>query len=101
MYTTGINDTGEVYTGDKFAAGVVDTGGALWLVNIAANFRKIRNDPNVFFRGLGEDDSWKTWSKKSRDIVPLWFLMPTANENNGFFCSKATLVPADELPCIS
>jgi hypothetical protein len=29
MYTTGINDTGEVYTGDKFAAGVVDTGGAL------------------------------------------------------------------------
>jgi hypothetical protein len=34
--TTGINDTGVVYTGEKFAAGVVDTGGALWLVNIAS-----------------------------------------------------------------
>ncbi len=30
------------------------------------------NDPNVIFGGLGEDDSWKkTWSKKSRDTVPL------------------------------
>ncbi len=35
-------------------------------------FEKVRNDPNVIFRGLGEGDSWKkTWSKKSRDTVPL------------------------------
>ncbi len=29
-----------VDTGDKFAAGVIDTGGAPWLANIPANFRK-------------------------------------------------------------
>ncbi len=35
-------------------------------------FEKIRNDPNVIIRGLGEGDSWKkTFSKKSRDTVPL------------------------------
>jgi hypothetical protein len=34
----------------KFAAGVVDTGGAPLLANIFANFRKIRNYPNVVFR---------------------------------------------------
>ena len=33
---------------------------------------KNQNDLNVLFRGLGKDDSWKkTWSKKSRDTVPL------------------------------
>ncbi len=39
-------------------------------------FEKIRNDTNVIFRGLGEGDLWKkTWSKKSRDTVPLsWWL---------------------------
>jgi hypothetical protein len=31
---------GVVDTGGKFAAGVVDTGGAPWLANISANFRK-------------------------------------------------------------
>ncbi len=31
-----------------------------------------KNDPSVIFRGLGDGDSWKkTWSKKSRDTVPL------------------------------
>ena len=35
-------------------------------------FEKIQQDPNVIFRGLGEDDSWKKdWSKKSRDTLPL------------------------------
>ncbi len=35
-------------------------------------FEKIRNDPHVIFRGLGEGDSGKkTRSKKSRDTVPL------------------------------
>ncbi len=56
----------------KFAAGVVDTGGAHWLANISRNFKKIWNGHTVIFRGLGEDDSWKKiWSKKSRDTVPL------------------------------
>ncbi len=48
----------------KFAAGVVDTGGA--------PFEKNRYDTYVIIGGLGEDDSWKkTWSKKSRDTVTL------------------------------
>jgi hypothetical protein len=40
----------------KFATGLIDTGGALSLANISENFRKIRNDPNVIFGGLREDD---------------------------------------------
>ncbi len=70
---------GVVDTGGKFAAGVVDTGGNLPLVSLTpvANFppvsltpvvhldlrispqifEKIRNDPKVFIRGLGEGDS--------------------------------------------
>jgi hypothetical protein len=35
-------------------------------------FEKNLDDPYVIFRGLGEGDLWKkTWSKKSRDTVPL------------------------------
>jgi hypothetical protein len=35
-------------------------------------FEKFRNDPNVIFRGLGEDDSSKKpEAKKSRDTIPL------------------------------
>jgi hypothetical protein len=35
-------------------------------------FEKIRNEPSVIFRGLGEDDSWKKiWSKNLGDTVPL------------------------------
>jgi hypothetical protein len=41
----------------KFAAGVVDTGGAPLLANISANFRKIRNSPNGILWGWGETDS--------------------------------------------
>jgi len=45
---------------------------AHWFIiffNIPANFR---NEPNVIFRGLGEDDSQnKAWSQKSRGTVPL------------------------------
>ncbi len=37
---------GVVDTGGNFVIGVVDTGGTL------------RNEPNVIFRGLVEDDSW-------------------------------------------
>ncbi len=57
--------TGVVDTGGKFATWVVDTGGAPWLANIFANFRKIRNDPSVIIRGLGEDDSWKKSEAKN------------------------------------
>ncbi len=35
------------------------------------NYRKIRNAPNGIFRSLGEPDSWKNQSKKSRCTVPL------------------------------
>jgi len=35
------------------------TVGAPWPVIIYANFWKIWSDPNVIFRVLGEDDSWK------------------------------------------
>ncbi len=59
---------GVVDTGGKFAAGVVDTGGNLTPVSLTPvvhldlrisprMFEKIRNDPNVSFRGLGEGDS--------------------------------------------
>ncbi len=43
----------------KFAAGVVDTGGKVHLdLRISPLIlEKIQNDPNVNFRGLGEDDS--------------------------------------------
>ncbi len=70
---------GVVVTGGKFAPGVVDTGGNLPPVplTLVANlppvpltplvhldlriypriFEKLRKDPNVIFRGLGEGDS--------------------------------------------
>ncbi len=56
----------------KFAAGVVDTGGAPWLANISANFRKNSKWFLCYYQGLG--GRWfmkKTWGKKSRDTVPL------------------------------
>jgi hypothetical protein len=66
--------SGVVDTGGKFAAGVVDTGGNLppvanlppvsltTVVHLDLRislqiFEKIRNDPNVIIRGLGEGDS--------------------------------------------
>ncbi len=59
---------GVVDTGGKFAAGVVDTGGKLPPVSLTPVvhlnlrispriFEKIRNDPTVIIRGLGEGDS--------------------------------------------
>jgi hypothetical protein len=38
----------------KFAAGVVDTGGAPCLANNSVIFEKIQNNPYAFFRGLGK-----------------------------------------------
>ncbi len=63
---------GVVDTGSNFATGVVDTCGAPWLANSCANFRKNWKWPYCYFQGLGQ--RWfmkKTWSKKSRDTVPL------------------------------
>jgi hypothetical protein len=76
LFATGVNDTGGkiaasagvVDTGGKFAAGVVDTGGNLPPVSLTSVvhldlriypriFEKVRNDPNVIIRGLGEGDS--------------------------------------------
>jgi hypothetical protein len=59
---------GVVDTGGKFAAGVVDIGGNLPPVSLtpvvhldlrisSRIFEKIRNDPKVIIRGLGEGDS--------------------------------------------
>ncbi len=48
----------------QFAIGVIDTGGAPWLANISANFRKNSKWPYCYFQGLG--GRWfmkKTWSK--------------------------------------
>jgi hypothetical protein len=50
-FVTGINDTSG--TGGKFTAGDIDTSGA----QSPQIFKKILNEPNVIFRGLGEDDS--------------------------------------------
>ncbi len=77
---------GVVDASGKFAAGVVDTGGNMPPVSLTpvANlppvsltpvvhldlwispriFEKIRNDPNVIIRGLGEGDSWKKNQKQ-------------------------------------
>jgi hypothetical protein len=41
----------------KFAANVVDTGGAYLLRISLRIFEKIPNDPNSIFGGLGEHDS--------------------------------------------
>jgi hypothetical protein len=60
--------TGVIDTGGKFAAGVVDTSGNfppvllipvvhLHLQISLRIFEKNCNEPNVIFRGLGEDDS--------------------------------------------
>ncbi len=45
LFTAGINTDG------KFATNIVDTGGTPLI------FEKNRNEPNVIFRGFGEDDS--------------------------------------------
>ncbi len=63
---------GVVDIGGKFATGVTDTGGAPWLANISKNFRKNLKWPLCYFQGLGGRLFMKkTWSKKSRDTVPL------------------------------
>jgi hypothetical protein len=66
---------------EKFATGVVDTGGAPWLANISANFWK--NSKRSNWNTLGMGGNWfmkETRSKKSRDTVPLKAL---TNEKRG------------------
>jgi hypothetical protein len=53
----------------EFAASVVETGGAPWLANISANFRKKLERPNVIFRGLLEVNSWK--KSEAKNLVTL------------------------------
>ncbi len=71
---------GVVDTGGKFAAGVVDTVGNLPPVSLTPMvlldlrispriFEKIRNDPNVIIRGLGEGDSLK--KPEAKNLVTL------------------------------
>ncbi len=54
----------------KFATGV-NTGGASWLANISANFQKNSIWSYFYYQELGRWFMKKTWSKKSRDTVPL------------------------------
>ncbi len=53
----------------KFITGVVDTGGAPWLANISANFRKIRNGPDGILWSWGKTDSWK--KPEAKNLVTL------------------------------
>ncbi len=93
QFATGITNTRE--TGDKIccwcrwyrrqiAAGVADNLPPVSLILVAnldlwispRIFEKIWNGPNGILWGWGETYSWKTWSKKSRDTVPLMLLAP-------------------------
>jgi hypothetical protein len=71
---------GVVDTVGKFAAGVVHTGGNSPPVSLTPVvhldlrislriFEKIRDDPNVIIRGLGEGDSWK--KPEAKNLVTL------------------------------
>jgi hypothetical protein len=55
---------GVVDTSGKFDTGAVDTNSALDLRKYPPIFKKIRNDPRVISRGLGEDDSRKNLKLK-------------------------------------
>ncbi len=59
----------------RCTTGINDTNGAPWPANISTNFWKNRNGPYGITRSLGETDSWKTWSRKSRGSVPLILTM--------------------------
>jgi hypothetical protein len=69
-------------TGDKFIAGVVDTGeqliaGSLIREYLPRIFEKIRNGPKGVLMGPGDTDSWKkNWSRKSHVRLPLRCIHP-------------------------
>ncbi len=80
FYVTGVVDTGSKFTAGvvdtcgEFVAGINDisgTGGIFTAGDIDTSgapspkiFEKILNEPNVIFRGLGEDDSGKKPEQK-------------------------------------
>jgi hypothetical protein len=83
-------------TGGKICPGVVDTGGAPWLANISVNFWKNLNDLNGILWDWRETDSWKkTRSKKSRDTVPLNWLLWKANDSVIAADNKTTVLPRE------
>jgi hypothetical protein len=61
------NNTGG--TGGKFTTGGLLNRCCTLTCEYLANFRKIRNDPNFIFMGLGEDDSWKR--SEAKNLVTL------------------------------
>ncbi len=56
-------------TDGKFATDVVDNGGATWLDNISANFRKKSQRLYFYFQSLWEDDLWK--KPEAKNLVTL------------------------------
>jgi hypothetical protein len=70
-FTTGVVGSGGkwatcvVYTSDKFPTLVDDTDSVPWLAHISVIFLKFQNDPNVIFKGVREDHSWKNLQQKT------------------------------------
>ncbi len=61
-----------IEAGGKFAAGVIDTGRAPWLVNISANFWKKFEMVLMEYSGAGgETDSWKNQKQKISQHCPI------------------------------
>ncbi len=69
--------TGVVDTSSKFATGIIDTGGAPWLANISVNLWK--NLQMLFSGAWGRWFIRKTLSKNSRDTVLLTLFPPHKN----------------------
>ncbi len=87
----------------QFATGVNDTGGEPWLANISANFRKNSKLSKCYFKGLG--GRWflkKTWSKKSRDTVPLTvrYIEEESGQHEEFFSQEVTKLSFWMLICL-
>jgi hypothetical protein len=61
--------TGVIDTSGKFAARVVDIGGAPWLECLREFSRKIWNGPNGILWGWGETDPWK--KSEAKNLVTL------------------------------
>ncbi len=54
---------------EQFSTGVVDTGGAPWLPNISANFRKKFETVLIEYSGAEGIDSWK--KPEAKNLVTL------------------------------
>ncbi len=71
-FATGVNDT--------------DTGGAPWVANISANFRKIWNGPNGIIRGLKETDPCRKPEVESLVTLSFASSIYTIRFNGTWFC---------------